>query len=441
MTRIQIMEQKKAAAKQRALDILDAAEKEERFLSEAENTELEKLEGECRRWDDSIARAKAFGEPETGDTESEQRGNGQANSSEQTRSAVPPLTGQPTGQPERRFNSFGEQLAAVYRAACPDGSLDARLSTRAATGANETLPSDGGFLVQTDFVSELLKRTYETGLLAARTRRIPISAGSVGLKINAVDESSRANGSRWGGIQAFWNSEAETVATTRPKFRQMELSLKKLTGICYATDELLQDSSALEAVIREGFSEEFGFKLDDAILRGSGAGEPLGILNSDALVTVGKENGQSAMITPENLIKMWSRLHPRSKASAVWYINSELEPALYMMRMGDTPLYIPPAGMTAAPYGTLLGRPVLPIEHCSAAGEVGDIMLADLSQYLMIDKGGVNAASSIHVRFLYDENVFRFIYRVDGQPVWNKPLTPYKGSGTLSPFVALQKRA
>ena len=69
------------------------------------------------------------------------------------------------------------------------------------------------------------------------------------------------------------------------------------------------------------------------------------------------------------------------------------------------------------------------------------MILGDFSQYLLIDKGGINAASSIHVRFLYDESVFRFIYRVDGQPIWNKPITPYKGSNTLSPFVALAKRS
>ena len=73
-------------------------------------------------------------------------------------------------------------------------------------------------------------------------------------------------------------------------------------------------------------------------------------------------------------------------------------------------------------------------------GAKGDIILDDLSQYLLVDKGGINAASSIHVRFLYDENVFRFTYRVDGQPIWNAPITPYKGAGTLSPFVTLAAR-
>ena len=137
---------------------------------------------------------------------------------------------------------------------------------------------------------------------------------------------------------------------------------------------------------------------------------------------------------------MWNRLWSRSRANAVWYINQELEPYLYTLKIGDKPVYIPAGGLSEKPYGTLFGRPVVPIEQCSAAGEVGDIILADIGQYLLIDKGGIKSASSIHVRFLYDENVFRFIYRVDGKPIWTKPLTPYKGSATVSPFVTLAKR-
>ncbi len=83
----------------------------------------------------------------------------------------------------------------------------------------------------------------------------------------------------------------------------------------------------------------------------------------------------------------------------------------------------------------------MPLEQCNNIGGVGDIILGDLSQYLLIDKGGINTASSIHVRFLYDESVFRFIYRVDGQPIWNKPVTPFKGSNSLSPFVTLAARS
>ena len=424
MKKILEMKAKREDARLKAMAVLNKAEAEDRFLSEDEQKDIDKYEEEIRAWDESIGRAEKLLaiEPEDRSTEK------------------PEVKPTPAKDNEKRFASFGEQLMAAYRAATPGGKVDERLSTRAASGLNESTPSDGGFLVQQDFVTELLKRTYETGILASKVKKIPISTNANGMKINAIDEDSRANGSRWGGVQTYWEGEADEITASKPKFRQMELSLKKLTGLCYATDELLQDAAALEAVIRQAFAEEFGFKIDDAILSGSGEGEPLGILNSGAIVTVAKEASQTDIITVENLIKMWNRLWSRSRANAVWYINQELEPYLYTLKIGDKPVYIPAGGLSEKPYGTLFGRPVVPIEQCSAAGEVGDIILADIGQYLLIDKGGVKSASSIHVRFLYDENVFRFIYRVDGKPIWTKPLTPYKGSATVSPFVTLAKR-
>ena len=425
MKKILEMKAKREDARLKAMAVLNKAEAEDRFLSEDEQKDIDKYEEEIRAWDESIGRAEKLLaiEPEDRSTEK------------------PEVKPTPTKDNEKRFASFGEQLMAAYRAAMPGGKVDERLTTRAASGLNESTPSDGGFLVQQDFVTELLKRTYETGILASKVKKIPISTNANGMKINAIDEDSRANGSRWGGVQTYWEGEADEITASKPKFRQMELSLKKLTGLCYATDELLQDAAALEAVIRQAFAEEFGFKIDDAILSGSGEGEPLGILNSGAIVTVAKEASQTDIITVENLIKMWNRLWSRSRANAVWYINQELEPYLYTLKIGDKPVYIPAGGLSEKPYGTLFGRPVVPIEQCSAAGEVGDIILADIGQYLLIDKGGVKSASSIHVRFLYDENVFRFIYRVDGKPIWTKPLTPYKGSATVSPFVTLAKRS
>lgn len=420
------MKAKREDARLKAMGVLNGAETEGRFITESEQGEIDKLESEIRSWDENIIRAERLLslEPEQGNTQQEEP---------EARTA--PATGV-----ERKFSSFGEQLLAVYRAAAPGGSVDTRLSTRAATGLNESNPSDGGFLVQQDFVKELLKRAYETGILASKVRKIPLTSNSNGLKIKAVDEDSRANGARWGGVQAFWENEADQLIASKPKFRTMELSLKKLTGLCYATDELLEDAAALDTVIREAFAEEFGFKLDDAILNGKGAGEPLGILNNAATVKVEKEQGQTEKITVENLVKMWNRIWSRSRANSVWYLNQELEPHLYTLKIGDRPIYVPAGGLSEKPYATLFGRPVVPLEQCNSVGEPGDILLADMGQYLMIDKGGIKQASSIHCRFLYDEQVFRFIYRVDGQPVWNKALTPYKGSATVSPYVALAKR-
>jgi HK97 family phage major capsid protein len=359
----------------------------------------------------------------------------------------PNATADKTGKDDKpKFASFGDQMVAVAQAGINrgQGEIDAKLKYEmfsAASGASEGVAADGGYLVQTDFSTELLKKAYEVGILASRVKRIPISPNANGLKVNAVKETSRANGSRWGGVQAFWTGEAEQLTASRPKFRQMELDLKKLTGLCYATEELLSDSVALGAILQDAFSDEFGFKIDDAIMNGTGAGMPKGYFNSTAMVTVAKEAAQAAdTILAENIGAMWGRFWARSRKNAVWLINQQLEGKLMFMKIGDTPIYVPAGGLSGAPYATLLGAPVIPIEQASALGDVGDIQLVDLSQYLMIDKGGIQGAQSMHVRFLYDELVFRFIYRADGQPIWEAPLTPFKGADTLSPFVTLEAR-
>ena len=359
----------------------------------------------------------------------------------------PDVAAAPAPKQERKWASFGEFLQAVQRAGTPGGHVDQRLMEQRATGLSEGIPSDGGFLVQQDFVAELFNRTYMMGEITRRCRRFPISANSNGLKMNAVSETSRATGSRWGGIRGYWKAEGAQKTASTPEFRQIVLDLKKLAVLVYATDELLQDAAALETVVSQGASEEITFMTEDAVINGTGAGQPLGIMNAVALVSVAAEAGQAATtVVYENVLNMWSRMWARSRANAVWLVNQDVEPQLYTMALnvgtGGAPVYLPAAGASATPYATLFGRPVVPVEYCATLGTTGDILLVDFSQYALADKGGIQSAMSMHVNFLYDETVFRFVYRVDGQPLWNAALTPFSGStNTLSPYVALATRS
>jgi HK97 family phage major capsid protein len=340
------------------------------------------------------------------------------------------------------FESFGEQMMAVANKAI-NGVEDSRLPQLwAASGASEGVAGDGGYLVQTDFSTELLRKTYDTGVFSRRVRRIPVNATSNGLKINAIKETSRADGSRFGGVEAFWAGEAAAFSGSKPTFRQMELGLHKLTGLAYATDELLADATALGAVLNTAFQEEFGFKIDNAIFEGNGAGIPKGIMNGAALVSVAKESGQGAdTVLAANIHNIWSRMWGRSRSNAIWFINQDVEPQLYGMVIGDKPVFIPAGTIATQPFATLMGRPVVETEHNDTLGDKGDILFADLSQYLWIDKGSIKSDSSIHVRFLNDEMTFRFILRADGQPIWESALTPFKGTATKSPYVTLDARA
>lgn len=354
--------------------------------------------------------------------------------------------------------AFGSFLQAV--AACAKGgAADPRLASNplapqaAASGLNTSIGSEGGFLVRTDFSAALLDRAMEESVLAQRCTTIDIGEGSDGIELPYIDETSRATGSRWGGVQVYRRAEADTVTASKPKFGLLEIRLEDLMGICYTTDRAMRDAVSLGQIIQRAFASEFSFKIDDEIIRGTGVGQCQGILTSSALVSVAKETSQvAATLVAENVIKMRARLRARNRAQSAWFINQELETQLPLMvvkiknvagteNVGGAPIYMPAGGLSGTPFDTLFGRPVIPIEQAEALGTKGDIFLLDLGEYLLIRKGALETAESIHVRFLYGENTFRFTYRINGAPAWKSALTPYKGSATQSPFITLDTRA
>lgn len=326
----------------------------------------------------------------------------------------------------------GEFFMAVKNAAVSPHDIDKRLLPLKSTGLNEAVPSQGGFLVQSDVSTTIMQNVWSVGSLLSRFTAIPVSGN--GLTLNAIDETSRADGSRMGGVQGYWIEEGGTKLASKPKFRQINLKLKKVATLCYATDELLEDATALGSWVVNNVPGELRFKVEDSIMNSVGVGTPRGILTSPALIQVTRTDANE--IDSLDITRMWAARYIGA-TDYVWLINANVTPQLYNMTLGTQPIYLPPGGLSASPYGQLMGRPVIETEYNPGLGSVGDILLASPSQYAMITKGGVQAASSIHVQFVTDETAFRFVYRVDGEPYWASPVTVFKGAYTVSPFVAL----
>jgi len=371
-------------------------------------------------------------------------------------SILDPVGAAQPSAPPKPFRSFGDQLQAIRStaiAAKSGGAADPRLVAinewsqfqAAANGLGEQVGSDGGFAVQMDYSERLLARIDTEAVLWPQAVEVPLSENSNGVKINLIDESSRATGSRWGGVQVYWEDEGEAVTGKKPKLFQLELTLKKLMGLAYRTNELSQDWQASGTVLEAAFTSEMAFALDDAAISGSGAGRPLGFLNAGCLVSASKVTGQAAdTVVAENIFRMFTHMPARSKRRANWYINGDLWDQIFSLSQvigtGGTPLFIPTGALGDAPGGTILGRPVIEIEQASAPGDVGDISFVDMAEYLRIEKDGITTASSIHVEFLTDQEAFRWTLRTNGAPGWRTAVTPFKGARSKSPFVVLEAR-
>ncbi len=335
---------------------------------------------------------------------------------------------------DQPFENPGQFFQAVKVAALYPKNEDMRLRPlkyKDATGMSEGVPADGGYLLTPQVNDGIIEKIYTGGKILPRITKDPIGAGSNSIMYNAIDETSRVAGSRWGGVRGYWVAEGGEITKSKTKFRQFELKPKKVAALCYATDEQLADTTNLEAWMGRIVPDELRFLVEDAVYEGDGVGKPLGILNSGCLISATRLD--AGKIQYADIMGMWARRYTGVK-DYVWLINQDVTPQLDQLYLATG---VPALFITYDAQGVMRmkGAEVVEVEYAATLGDVGDIMLASLSMYQAADKGAINSASSIHVQFITDETAFRFTYRIDGQPSWGAAMTPLHGSNTVSPFV------
>lgn len=344
------------------------------------------------------------------------------------------------------FNTFGHFAQAVRAAAGNPGNMDNRLMAALTTYGNEGSGADGGFAVPPDYRDRIVSLSmFSEESLFNRTDNSPTNSNSVTLP---KDETTP-----WGtsGVRVYSRAEAQQMSQSKPLLGDMTVKLHELYAFVPVTDELLDDAPQLENHLTTKAGEAIQFKLNDWILNGTGVGQMLGILNSPSLVTVAAEGSQVAdTIHGDNILKMWARMPAAVRSRAVWLINQDAEPQVMKLgsvvttaagtAVGGIPMYMPPGGFSAAPYGTLLGRPVITTEACPQLGDVGDIVFSFLGGYFAPYKGNVKSDVSIHLFFDQGVTAFRWTLRVGGQPWLSAPIARKNGSNTLSHNVALAAR-
>jgi len=322
---------------------------------------------------------------------------------------------------------------------------DKAISLLKAANAFNTLDSESaGALVLPEYSPDIASILYDNDVLS-RTNQFTVTGNR--MEFPKMQETSRADGSRGGGILGYWLEEGDLATATRGAIQSTSLKLKKLCVVVYLTQELIDDNGyALEQWIRQAVQREIQFMVGDSLFNGNGGGRPLGILNSPVMVQVAKESGQAAnTIRSENILNMYSRRRTGQPLDGYcWYINQDAEPQLFSMTLGsggqNGVVYMPPGGLSAKPYATLMGLPVVPTEFNQTVGTFGDIVLGNFGQYLTINKGGVQELASQHVEFLREQIALKFTFRIDGRPMYGAPTTPKNGNNTQSDFIGLAVR-
>lgn len=344
--------------------------------------------------------------------------------------------------PMKGFRNHSDFLGQVMESHRTNDFTSDNLKHMAAGSDEHGAYSDprGGFLIPQGMLSTVRMIGAEMDPTTNLVSPIPIAGPSVKVPYRVdKDHSDTVTG----GIDVQWTAETQAPDATNTKFGEMTLEKHELVGLTYATRKLLKYSlPAFSAIISQSMGDAFSSKIIDAKMKGNGTGKPLGILNSEATISIAKEDNQAAdSILGINLVKMRARCWMYQRA--IWLLNAdcytEVSAAHRAMTNSDIPLFIPGNGSDVP--DSILGRPAYFIEHCQTVGDQGDVVLGVWGEYFVNSDDAMQQESSIHVRFEHSEEAFKFYKEVAGAPAWETFLTPKNSGETQSPFVVLDARA
>lgn len=299
----------------------------------------------------------------------------------------------------------------------------------------------GGFSVPEPLAAAWLDTSLESEIIRPRATVWPMESAS--RKVVGWDASDRTGGELFGGFAMEFISEAGAGTPQTGKLRLIELHAHKGAIFCDISNELREDGQGFEAQLQNAMQLSIGYGLDKYLIGGNGSGQPMGIRNDPAKITVSKETIQPAdTIQYDNLVKMYGRMYPAGRSRAVWLCNHTTLPALMRMvfTYGESDTFFPVFQPSASADGlSIFGRPVVLTSHLPVLGDLDDIMFVDLSQYAVGIRRDLRLEKSNIPGWQNDLMSYRVMIRFDGMGTWNDVLTPENGD-TLSWCVSLEAR-
>lgn len=306
---------------------------------------------------------------------------------------------------------------------------------------------EGGIWIGTSTTADMIDKGFNNSVVLRNTQKVTLT-GPVGMaEFVAIDEDSRKDGFRFGGLDWYPRAELEAYVATNTKWAKVTLMPRQIGAAHFSSTEFVADLGAMEGEINRLIAGPgLEFALQKYAIDGNGTGIPMvGHINSPCKIVVTKNSTTpNFSILYEDWEAMKNRLWLGGLNRAEVYYNRSLEKNFRGMYIptGDSGA-IPDMLWERAKNGEpayLDGIPAYPIEQANIPGDVGDIILAVPSEYIFATKGNMTMQTSIHVKLLNGQNTTVFSIAVDGQSRWKVPVTPYKGTETTSPVVMLSAR-
>lgn len=400
MNRVEELKRKKFALIDEVRKVTDKADAEKRGLEAEEKESVDKMMADIRSFDTDIAR-----EEELMKLEMENK----------------------RKDPEKdkaEWRSLGEFVQTIAK-----NPNDKRLRGREteARQQSQSVGTEGGFLVPDQFVQSILTVNPDEAIIRPRAT---VYGGGTGenfgeLHIPAIQYSGN---NMYGGAAVQWIDEGDVKPETDVEFKRVTLHPFEVAAHVQVTDRLLGNASIIQQVVSTQLRGALIAAEENAFLTGNGIGQPTGIIDHAATISVARAG--AAAVAYADLADMLAVFRGRR---GVWIVGRDILPELMDLQDPANAYIWQPSARDGNP-GTLFGMPVLFSDHSPALGVQGDVVLADLSYYLIGDGAGVSIAVSPHQLFTSNRTIIKAWKTVDGVPWLTGPLPT---TVPTSPFVEL----
>lgn len=294
----------------------------------------------------------------------------------------------------------------------------------------------GGFLIPGEQYGEIMQIAATQAVVRPRATILPMSSRT--LEIMLLDQTSTSTDypAWFGGMEVFFVEESAQNPESEPQWRSSMMTAHDMVVYSRIPDSLLEDAPALAAWLQSpmGMPGAIAWKEDYVFLRGTGVGQPQGVIGAPATKVVARQNANEIDYTDltNMLAGVWG-----NDGNLVWVASISAKAKLLQMN-GPTgnPSYLWGNAENGMPR-TLLGYPIFWTDKTPALGSEGDIGLYDFTYYVVGDRKSTTVEMSREERFRYNQTAMRAVHRVDGQPWISTVITLIDGTTTVSPFVVL----
>lgn len=297
--------------------------------------------------------------------------------------------------------------------------------------------AEGGYLIPETTLQGLGLDISLLSGLTSLVRRLPVPtpSGRAPVRNYRVTPSGGSTASA-SGIAS--QKRAEGAAYTEETMLLDEIyydTTDFASGVCKATREQMRAARMIESLLRTAIEEDVSNREERAILRGTGAGEPLGILNWDGKVLV-EEDTDNVFVAADS-DEMVAHFLAKGNTKAMWTYHNSIYTSISPFVRENTTVQ----GNRGQAISTVFhGYPHMATQHLPLIGTNGYIVLGDWDKYVIFEFEGLYIFFSEH-RYADEGKVAWFFGKnIDGKPIMPDAVILADGTWELSPFVVIKNK-